>query len=65
MYPSYLEHARERKGRNYYNLMGTALSYLAQTAEKRCLLALYDFWRRHKVHVSALIHDTTTDLPYI
>ena len=56
-YPSYLERARQVKGRDYYNLNGTALAYLAQTAEKRCLLALYDFWQSHKVHVSALIHD--------
>jgi hypothetical protein len=30
---------------------------LAQTAEKQCVLSLYNFWEQKGVHVSALIHD--------
>eukprot|EP01043_Picozoa_sp_COSAG02_P045660 COSAG02_NODE_4201_length_5632_cov_5.111874_4_plen_89_part_00 len=30
---------------------------MAQTAEKRCILALYDFWESKGVHVGALVHD--------
>eukprot|EP01043_Picozoa_sp_COSAG02_P102116 COSAG02_NODE_38142_length_432_cov_8.987988_1_plen_38_part_01 len=30
---------------------------MAQTGEKRCILALYDFWESKGVHVGALVHD--------
>ena len=45
------------KGSGYFNLPGTAFSLLAQTAEKRCIIALNDFWFRNRVHVGAMIHD--------
>eukprot|EP01044_Picomonas_judraskeda_P008339 COSAG03_NODE_946_length_5235_cov_80.053933_7_plen_127_part_00 len=42
-YPCYMEHAIARKGADYHNLDGTALSYLVHTCEKRCILAFYDY----------------------
>ena len=56
-HPCYMEAAVAAKGSDYFNLPGTAFSLLAQTAEKRCILALHDFWFRNRVHVGALIHD--------
>ena len=57
LYPCYTKAAVESKGDDYFNLPGVALSLLAQTAEKKCVLALYRFWEERGVHVSALIHD--------
>ena len=56
-YPAYMAHAQERKGRSYFNLRGTALSYLVQTAEKKCLVSLLNYFTQAGVTVGALIHD--------
>ena len=56
-YPCYTEAAKQYKGEDYHNLPGTALSLLVQTAEKRCIVALYKYWVDKKVRVGALIHD--------
>ena len=55
--PCYLEYAKSVKGDDYYNLPGTALAYVVQTAEKRCVHALYQFWCSKGIDVGALIHD--------
>ena len=57
LYPCYVEAAEDSKGASYFNLPGTAFSLMIQTAEKRCILALYDYWTRQSVHCGALIHD--------
>ena len=57
LYQCYMEKAVEVKGKDYFNLPGTAFSYLVQTAEKRCILALKDYWDKQDVEVGALIHD--------
>ena len=56
-YPCYTEAAKQSQGEDYHNLPGTALSLLVQTAEKRCIVALYKYWDDKKVRVGALIHD--------
>ena len=55
MFPMYTEAAIASKGADYFNIPGTALSLLLHTAEKRCVLALRDFWEERGVHFSALI----------
>ena len=57
LYPCYTEAAKQEKGEDYHNLPGTALSLLVQTAEKRCIIALYKYWDDKGVRVGALIHD--------
>jgi hypothetical protein len=43
-YPMYREAAVNTKGADYWNIDGVALSLLAQTMEKRVLLALYTYF---------------------
>ena len=57
MFPDYTDAAVNKHGSDYFNIPGVALSLMAQTAEKRCILALYDFWKSKGVHVGALVHD--------
>ena len=49
--------AKKRKQPGYWNLDGSALSYLAQQMEKTCLLAMYDYMEEAGWTVGALIHD--------
>ena len=46
-----------KKSSDYWNLDGSAFAYLAQQAEKTCLLCMYDFLRKRKYTIGALIHD--------
>ncbi|MDA8539193.1 hypothetical protein N9K47_00450, partial [bacterium] len=57
MFSDYTDAAVYKHGSDYFNIPGVALSLLAQTAEKKCILALYDFWTSRGVHVGALVHD--------
>jgi hypothetical protein len=58
MQPCYMQEAIKKKGEGYFNLAGTAVSLLIQTAEKRVVRALYQFWAEVKqLQVGALIHD--------
>jgi hypothetical protein len=57
LYPCYTAHAVQVKGAEYFNIPGTALSYMVQTAEKRCILALHDYFASCHVEIGALIHD--------
>ena len=49
--------AKKRKQPGYWNLDGSALSYLAQQMEKTCLLAMFDYLTGQGYTVGALIHD--------
>jgi hypothetical protein len=67
-YPMYREAAVNTKGADYWNIDGVSLSLLAQTMEKRVLLALYThFDSTHSLEVGACIHDglhlKTTESP--
>ena len=42
-YGEYRKLAEKRKTAKYWNLDGSALSYLAQQMEKTCLLSMYQF----------------------
>lgn len=56
-FPEYRDLATKRKQPDYWNLDGSALSYLAQQMEKTCLLSMYDYMAEHGWTVGALIHD--------
>jgi len=56
-YPCYTAHAVQVKGADHFNLPGAALSYMVQTAEKKCIMALFDYFNTKSVGVGALIHD--------
>ena len=56
-YPDYRKEAQTKKSSDYWNLDGSAFAYLAQQAEKTCLLCMYDFLRKRKYTIGALIHD--------
>jgi hypothetical protein len=56
-YNEYRMLAKKRKQADYWNLEGSALSYLAQQMEKTCLLAMYDHLKHLGYTVGALIHD--------
>ena len=57
IYPEFREEAVRRKGMHYWNIEGSALSYLAQTAEQHCLLALMASLESSGVEVGSLISD--------
>jgi hypothetical protein len=57
LYPCYTQAAIDAKGDDYHNIPGTAFSFLMQTSEKRCLLAMYDYFKTNDIEVGALIHD--------
>eukprot|EP01045_Picozoa_sp_COSAG04_P023362 COSAG04_NODE_2765_length_3621_cov_47.223169_2_plen_897_part_00 len=56
-YHEFRQLAKKRKQPGYWNLDGSALSYLAQQMEKTCLLSMYDFMEQEGWTVGALIHD--------
>ena len=56
-YEKYFNHAVNEKGQTYYNLNGTALSFLAQTIECKMLLLMKLFFEESGFTVGALIHD--------
>ena len=49
--------AKTKNHVEYWNLEGSALSYMAQHIEKTCLLSMYDFMVDKRYEVGALIHD--------
>ena len=56
-HPEYRKLAQKKKSSDYWNLDGSAFSYLAQQAEKTCLLCIYDFLHKRNYSIGALIHD--------
>ena len=56
-YEKYKEYAIEKKGKTYYNINGTSLSYIAQTIECNILLLMKEFFENNDFIVGALIHD--------
>lgn len=56
-YEIYKDFAIEKKGKTYYNINGTALSYIAQTIECNILLLMKEFFENNDFIVGALIHD--------
>ena len=57
IYPVFRDEAIARKGESYFNIDGVALSLLAQTCEKHCLLASMDSFVASGLQVGSLIHD--------
>ena len=56
-YPMFMTLAKTRQQPDYWNLEGSALSYLAQQLEKTCLFAMFDFLTTNGYCVGSLIHD--------
>ena len=60
-HPEYYEHAvlkkKDKGGLEYFNLKGTALAYIVQTAEKKALMGLYKYFQKAGVTVGALVYD--------
>jgi hypothetical protein len=56
-YNEFRQLAKKRNQPGYWNLDGSALSYLAQQMEKTCLLAMFDYITDQGYTVGALIHD--------
>ena len=59
-YPDIVHHAKIKKSNKQYNwnIDGCALAYLLQSAEKNCLIHMYEFFTNIKnIGVGALIHD--------
>eukprot|EP01051_Picozoa_sp_SAG22_P002167 SAG22_NODE_95_length_20791_cov_40.318514_7_plen_780_part_00 len=56
-FAKYFQYATLKKGASHWNLPGSALSFIAQTVECRCLLAMRQFFGEQGFVVGALIHD--------
>ncbi len=56
-YEKFKDYAIEKKGKSYYNINGTALSFVAQTIECKMLLLMREFFENNGFSVGALIHD--------
>ena len=57
IYPVFRDEAIAKKGASYFNVDGVALSLLAQTCEKHCILATMDSFVASGLQVGSLIHD--------
>ena len=53
----YKMRAIEKKGADYFNIDGTAMSYYLQTIECKCLMVMLNYLKEKGHRVGALIHD--------
>tara|TARA_R110001592_G_scaffold1794_1_gene10649 strand:+ start:3867 stop:6203 length:2337 start_codon:yes stop_codon:yes gene_type:complete len=56
-YSKYMVAANEKKGSDYFNLTGTALSYILQTIECDLLMTMKTWFETNGFTIGALIHD--------